>query len=131
MRTISQPCLRASLSDRTTVVVALLVPAVLFVATVRLARASLFKTQAILCDGIDDELGPPALCALPEETTKDFSSTKARIQAAGKIGGEPICLSGAARVETRPLTSRANSPVRLKRPTSQLPGSADDPDAPH
>jgi hypothetical protein len=128
---VSQPRFRLWWNDRATAIVALLVLAVLCASTLRRAHASVYKTQAILCNGVDDDVGPPALCGLPEETTKDLSSTKARTQAVGKIGGPVICRSRAAPAEARPLTSRGDSSIRFKPPFSPRSGSADDSDVPH
>jgi len=131
VRKVSQSRARLSGSDRATGIVALLVLAVLCASTVKLARAAVFKTQAILCDGVDDDVAPPVLCGLPEETTKDLSSTKARTQAVGKIGCPALCRPRSAPAEARPLTARADSSIRFKRPFSPRRGSPDDPNVPH
>ena len=80
---VSQPRVRLCGNDWATAIVALLILAVLCASTVRLASASVFETKAILCDGVDDDVGPPVLCGLLEETTKDLSSAKERSQAVG------------------------------------------------
>jgi hypothetical protein len=128
---ISQPWSRQWRNDRATAIVALLVLAVACASTARFARASVFKTSAVLCDGVDDDAGSPVLCGLPEETTKDLSSTKARTQAVGKVDRPVIGRARAAAAEGRLLTPRLDSSIRLKRPFSPRAGSADDPDVPH
>ena len=128
---VSQPRVRLCGNDWATAIVALLILAVLCASTVRLASASVFETKAILCDGVNDDVGPPVLCGLPEETTKDLSSAKERTQAVGQIGVPIVCRSRAAPAEARPLTSRPHPSIRFKRPFSPRSGSADDPDVPH
>jgi hypothetical protein len=128
---VSHPRFRLWWNDHATAIVALLGLAVFSASTLRLARVSVFKTQAMLCDGVEDDVGPPAFCKLPEETTKDLSSMKARTRAVGKIGGPVICRSRAAPAEARLLTSRGDSSIRFKPPFSPRSESADDPDVPH
>ena len=100
---------RGSHRWRAAPIVVFVIPAVLCASTVKLARASSYKAQPILCDGVDDDdTAASILCALPEETTKKLSSAKAPPSRAF-ISGRP---------RTIPFRSRDCPSVskRMRRP---------------
>jgi hypothetical protein len=55
---------------RGALIVLIVVPAILCACAIRLARASSYTTQPILCDGVDDDAGASFLFGLPEDMTK-------------------------------------------------------------
>jgi hypothetical protein len=116
---------------RVPLVVVFVIPAVLYASGVESARASLYKMQPILCDGVDDDTAAPILCALPEETTKEFSSTKARPHTHGKVFCPLTSRSRVTVARSPQPISFADPPLRLKRLLAQDAGSSDDPDGFH
>ena len=122
---------RGLYSWRGPLVVVFVIPALLCVAAVKSARAASYRVQPILCDGVDDDTAAPILCALPEETTKESSSTKARPHALAKVFCPSTCRSRVTPAGSRRPISFADPPFRLKRLLSHRAGSSDDPDAPH
>jgi hypothetical protein len=97
---------------------------------VKSARASFYKVQPILCDGIDDGVPASIFCTLPEETRKESFSTKRSPHAPGKVSCPAACRSRVTAVSAQKKTSFAGLTVRSKRLLAQRTGSADDPD-PH
>lgn len=116
---------------RAPLIVVLVIPAILFAFAVKSARASFFKMQPVLCDGVDDDTPACILCALPTETTKELSSTRARPRATADVFCPPICRSGVTTTGAQPPISFAGVPLRSKRLPAQRAGSSDEPDAPH
>jgi hypothetical protein len=114
---------------RAALIVVFVVPALLCASAPKLAHASLYEAQPTLCDGVDDDTAVSVLCALPEETTKEFSSTKARPHAHGKV----FCpLSSRSRVtlaRSQQPISFADPPLRLKRLLAPDAGSSDPDDS--
>src|SRR5262249_33256367 len=99
---------------------------------VKLAHASFHKPQPMLCDGIDDDTGPPPLlCAVVEGKTKEFSSTKTRSHALGKVLCPLTSRSRVTPVGIPPTISFADPPRRLKPALTHDGGSSDDPDSSH
>jgi len=128
---VSRSCHGGKTADRwlAGLVALFVLPAVLGTSTIRFAQASPFETQPILSDGQDDDADWSILCALPEETTKELSSTNAKTQVIGTICCLAICRSSITSAGRLPLIALADSPLRFKRP--QRAGSSDDPDSPH
>jgi hypothetical protein len=111
---------------RAALIVVFVTPAVLCASAVKLARASFYKAQPILCDGVDDDAAAVVLCALPEETTK------ARPHPCGKDFFPAIFRPRGIPAGTQlVMMSSPDSPLRLKRQLAQDAGSSDDPDKPH
>ena len=112
-------------------IVAFIVPALLFAFAVKSARAAIYKVQPVLCDGIDDDADAPVLFALPKETAKELFFTKPKPHLLGN------CFAR-LRSQLSPITSRtqrtisyAGPPLPAKRLLTSSAGSANDPDAPH
>jgi len=112
-------------------VVVLVIPAVLCAAAVKSARASFYKVQPILCDGVDDDSGPPIPCVLPKETTNELSSTKAKPHVLAKAVYPSASRSRITPALIHRPISSAEPPARFKGPLSNRAGSSDDPDVPH
>jgi hypothetical protein len=111
--------------------IAFVIPAFLFASAAKFARASIFEVPPILCDGVADDTSPLQFCALPEQTTKDQSSTKAKALFVGKACCPAIFHPHIAPAGTRPLISSTETGLRFKRPLSHRAGSSGDPDGPH
>jgi len=54
---------------RAALIVVFHIPAVLCASPGKLARASSYKAQPMVCDGVNDDTPVPVLCALVESTT--------------------------------------------------------------
>ena len=113
---------------RTLLIVAFIIPTLLFAFAVKSARARVYKLQPILCDGVDDDTDAPILFALPKETTKEFSSTKPGPYPLRKCFAPVTSRCPLTAVEAERTTSSAGPPLRSKRLFEQRLGSADDPD---
>src|SRR5262245_5953013 len=116
---------------RAALIVIFVVPAILCASGVKVAHASFHKPQPVLCDGIDDDTGPPIRCALVEGKTKEFSPTKARSHALGKVLCPLTSRSRVTPARTERSISFADSPRRIKRVLTDDPGSSADPDSSH
>src|SRR5262249_12025981 len=116
---------------RAALIVVFVVPALLCASAVKLARASFYKAQPTLCDCVDDVTVASVLCALPEETTKEFSSTKARPHAHGKVFCPVTSHSRATLARSQQPISFADPALCLKRLLARDAGSSDDPDDSH
>jgi hypothetical protein len=125
----NRPSSRGAHRRRAPLIVVLVIPALCAFA-VKSARASFYKVQPILCDGVDDDTAAPSHCALPEEKAKDFS-TKARPHTMPKIFVRLTSPSRVARAGSQRPISSADSSPRFKRLLAQDTGSSSDPDGSH
>jgi hypothetical protein len=116
---------------RAPLIVVLVVPAILFAFAVKSARASFYKMQPILCDGVDDDSPASILCALPDETTKKLSSSRPTLHALAKVFWALPSRLRITAVESHRPTSFADPTNRFERLLVYRAASADDPDAPH
>jgi hypothetical protein len=116
---------------RAPLIVVFVVPAILCAFAVKSAPASFYKAQPILCDGVDDDTATSVLCALPGETKKEFSSTKARPHATAKVFHPLTPRSCVTPAGTQLPIAFADPPLRFKRLLAQHAGSSDDPDGAH
>jgi hypothetical protein len=116
---------------RAPLIVVFVIPAVLCAAAVKSARASFYKLQPIVSDGVDDDSGAPIPCALPEQMTKELSSTKARPHALANAVCPSASRSRITLARSRRPISFAEPPLRLKQLLSRRAGSSADPEAPH
>lgn len=115
---------------RAAVVVIFVIPAVLCASAVKLAQAS-FLTAPMFCDGVDDDTAARILFAMPEETTKKLSSTKARPNSSVKVVSPAISRPRVTAAAVPPMTTSSDSPLRLKRLLARRAGSCEDPVGPH
>src|SRR5206468_3097752 len=114
---------RGSHRWRAAPIVVFVIPAVLCASTVKLARASSYKAQPILCDGVDDDdTAASILCALPEETTKKLSSAKAPPHPSGKVSCAVISRPRVTPATAQLLASSPDAPLRFKRLLAQRSG---------
>ena len=59
-------------------VLALVIPGIICVSAVKVARASSCNSAPIICDGVDDDADVFVVCGLPEDTAKKLSLTSMR-----------------------------------------------------
>ena len=116
---------------RAPLIVVFVIPALLLAFAVKSARASFYKMQPILCDGVDDDTPASILCALPEEPTKELSSSRATLHALAKVFWASPSRSRITSAESHRPTSFADPTNRFERLLVYRAASADDPDAPH
>jgi hypothetical protein len=114
---------------RTFLIVAFIIPTLLFAFGVRAARAGVYKLQPILCDGVDYDTDAPILCALPKDTTKELSSTKPGPYFLSKCFAPPELPLPPHRRGNPRTTPYASPPPRPKQLFEQEIGPAEDPDA--
>ena len=108
---------------------ALVIPAIFCASVVKLARASSYKSQPIVCDGVDDDTDAFILCGLPAEATKKSSLTKVRPLPGGTIHSPAILRPHVAEVGGQ-LVSFSHSP-RFNRLLTRPVNSSGDPDGAH
>jgi len=109
-------------------VLALVIPGFLCASVVKLARSSSYKSQPIVCDGVDDDTDTFILCGLPDEVTKKSSLTKVRPLPGGMIPSPAILRPRVGQVRPHRIAS-LDSPRFQRLPMRRVSSSADPDDA--
>ena len=106
-----------------------IVPCFLCASAVKVARASSYRPQPIVCDGIDEDADAIVVCGLPDDTAKKSSLRNARDLPGRKLSCSAIIPPHVALLETRPYASPAPA-LHFKRLPTQRTLRPDEPDAP-
>jgi hypothetical protein len=113
---------------RTPLVIAFVVPALFLAFATKAARAAVYKSLPILCDGVDDDADVPILLALPAETTKESFPTKLGPQFLGKCFDSLTSRCHLTGMEDERRASFGGLPLRAKRLFQRQILSDNDPD---
>ena len=111
-------------------VLALVIPGILCASVVKFARASSYKAQPIVSDGIDDDVDASVVCVLPEDTAKKLSLTSVTALPGRKLSSPSIIRPRLAQLETH-LQPFSNTSLRSNRLRTQHAPCPDDPDGAH
>jgi hypothetical protein len=111
-------------------VLALVIPGFLCASVVKLARASSYTPQPIVCDGIDDDADAFVVYGPPDDTAKKSSLKNARDLPGRKVSCPAIIRPRVAHLETHPQLF-PDSPLRSKRLPEQRTIRPDGPDGAH
>ena len=95
----------------------LLIPCVLCASAIRVARATSYKSQPIVSDGVDDDADASVICGLAEDTAKKSALTNVRALPGRKLLSSVETLPQLAKLQThqRPFSDSAFRSKHLPR----------------
>jgi hypothetical protein len=111
-------------------VLVVIIPCFLCASAVKLARASSYRPQPIVCDGIDEDADAFVVYGLPDDTAKKLSLRSARDLPGRKFSCSAIIRPCVAQLENQ-RQAFPDSSLRSKRLPTQRTFRPDDPDGAH
>jgi hypothetical protein len=110
------------------VLVVVIIPCIVCASAARLARASFYRPQPILCDGIDDDSGISVVCGLLEDMAKKLAFNNLRALPGRALPFPEIIDRSLAQLRTRlrPSPGASLLSTRLRTQRAVRPEDPDD-----